>query len=262
MNRGEDERQGLLIDQGIETLLARLAEGLLFAPMAGFAVGVLLSLSPLALPSAAAAVAAFSPGRLQPTGERERVPMYRTLPTLFAFVLGTDGVLAFAAGAFVQVTVLLVRSSVVLYLGAAVLLGTVGLLLLTRRVSLCSRARTIPPRPAPAFAAGVVFGFTGCPGCAPIVVGIASVAALTAGPATTLAVIVAFLVGRTLTLAVAAELGSRLLPTGTSALRWARLDLLAGAMFVLAASFYLWQVLSGQVTTALPGEPGGRLPGG
>lgn len=108
---------------------------------------------------------------------------------------------------------------------------------------------------------GIVFSFTGRPGCGPIVVGLSSVAALVVGPAMTLAVITAFLVGRTLTLAAVAGLGSRLLPTGTSELRWARLDLLAGALFVVAGGFYLWRVLSGDVTTVLPGEPGGTLPG-
>lgn len=244
----------------IPTLVARMADGQLFAPLVGLGVGVLLSLSPVSLPGVAAAVATYSPGRLDLDGQRIRVPLSDSFPTVFAFVLGMDGILAVAGYLFVEVTVALTRASVALHVLAAALLGAVGLRLLLRCSSLCSRATAIPPRPAEAFVFGLVFAFTGCPGCGPIVIGLGSAAALVAGPVTTLAVIAAFVVGRTLALLAAAGLGARLLPTGFSELRWARLDLLAGALFVLAAGFYLYRVLNGDVTTALPGEPGGTLP--
>lgn len=38
-----------------------------------------------------------------------------------------------------------------------------------------------------------------------------------------------------------------------------RLDLVVGALFVLAAAYYLYRVLNGDVSTKLPGEPGSGL---
>lgn len=245
----------------IPEILTRLADGAVLAPLAGLLVGVLLSLSPVSLPGVAAAVATFSPGRVLPTGERTHLRLIQAFPTVLAFVVGMDGVLAVAGYLFVEVTVALTRASVALHLFAAAVLGIVGLRLLLRRTSLCARARSIPPKPHHAFVFGLVFAFTGCPACGPIVVGLGSAAALTAGPGTALLTIGAFVLGRTVALVAAAGVGSRLLPAGVSDVRWARLDLLAGVLFVVAAGFYLFRVLNGDVTTILPGEPGGDLPG-
>jgi cytochrome c biogenesis protein CcdA len=245
----------------IPEILAGLADGAVLAPLAGLLVGVLLSLSPVSLPGVAASVATFSPGRLLRTGERTHLPLARAFPTVLAFVVGMDGVLAVAGYLFVELTVAFTRASVALHLLAAGLLGTLGLRLLLRRASLCARARSIPPRPHQAFVFGLVFAFTGCPGCGPIVVGLGSAAALTAGPGTALLAIGAFVLGRAATLVAAAGVGSRLLPVGVSDIRWARLDLVAGVLFLVAAGFYLFRVVNGDVTTILPGEPGGTLPG-
>ena len=100
-----------------------------------------------------------------------------------AFVIGMDGVLAVAGYLFFQLAILLVRAAVVLNLVAAVLLGTLGLRLLLRRASLCDQARRLPPRPTEALGAGVLFAVTGCPGCAPIAIGVGTAAALVGGPA-------------------------------------------------------------------------------
>ena len=60
-------------------------------------------------------------------------------------------------------------------------------------------------------------------------------------------------------LAIAA-VGGRVLPTGRD-VPWRRLDTIVGGLFLLAAAYYLARVLSGDVTTAVPGEPGsGVLP--
>lgn len=246
----------------VDAILLALADGRLVAPLGGFLVGVFLSLSPVSLPGLAASVATFGPGRLTEDGVRVRVPMRRALPVLLAFVAGMDGVLAVVGYAFVEVTVAFTRASVALHLVAAGLLGVVGLRLVLRRASLCSRARAIPPRPDQAFLFGVFFSATGCPGCGPIVIGLGSVAALLAGPGAALLVLVAFVLGRTAALAAAVAVGSRLLPAGGAEVKWGRLDVLAGALFLAAAGYYLYRVLSGDVTTLLPGEPGsGVLPG-
>lgn len=57
-----------------------------------------------------------------------------------------------------------------------------------------------------------------------------------------------------------AGVGARLLPAaGGAAFR--RLDLIVGTLFLLAAAYYLFRVVNGDVSTQLPGEPGsGILP--
>jgi hypothetical protein len=105
----------------------------------------------------------------------------------------------------------------------------------------------------------MVFAVTGCPGCGPIAIGVGAAAALVGGPLYALAVISAFVAGRAAVLLATATVGARLLPTGDD-VRWARLDLVVGVLFVAAAVYYLYRVLSGDVITALPGEPGGGLP--
>lgn len=246
----------------IESLLADLADGRVVAPLGGLLVGVLLSLSPLSLPGVAAAVATVSPGRVNAQGLRERLPLRQIVPVVVAFVVGMDGVLAVLGYVFVQVTVAFTRASVALHLVAAGLLAIVGLRLLVGRHSLCSRAQAIPPRPADAFLFGLLFSVTGCPGCAPIVIALATTATLLAGPVPALLALVAFVAGRSLVLVAAGRLGSRLLPVGDVGPTWRRLDVLAGLLFTVAASYYVFRVAAGDVTTLVPGEPGsGVLPG-
>jgi hypothetical protein len=48
--------------------------------------------------------------------------------------------------------------------------------------SLCAQADRLPPRPSEALGAGLLFAGSGCPGCAPIAIGVKSAAALTSGP--------------------------------------------------------------------------------
>ncbi len=76
-----------------------------------------------------------------------------------------------------------------------------------------------------------------------------------------LVTVAAFVAGRTAVLIATAALGSRLLPAGAGALPWRRLDTVVGGLFLLAAAYYAWRLLSGGVSTLLPGEPGsGVLP--
>lgn len=84
-------------------------------------------------------------------------------------------------------------------------------------------------------------------------------AALVGGPLYGLLTVGAFVLGHALVLIAAAGVGSRLLPNGTSSVPWLKLDLVVGVMFLLASAFYLYRVLSGEVTTKLPGEPGSGL---
>ncbi len=155
-----------------------------------------------------------------------------------------DGVLAVAGHLFVQMTVVAARGAVALNLLAAVLLAVLRLRLLLRRTSLCAQAK--------ALAAGLLFAVSGCPGCAPIAIGVGSSAALTGGPVLALVIVAAFIAGRTAVLIAAAALGSRLLPASGGALPWRRLDTVVGGLFLLAADYYAWRLLSGGVSTLLP----------
>lgn len=246
----------------IDRLLAALADGSVVAPVGGLLVGVLLSLSPLSLPGLAAAVATFGPGQVTADGVRDRLPLSRVVPVVVAFVLGMDGVLAVLGYVFVEVTVAFTRASLALHVLAAALLAIAGLRLLAARHSLCSRAQAIPPRPAHAFVFGLVFSATGCPGCGPIVIGLATSATLLAGPLPALLALASFVAGRSLVLVVAGRLGSHVLPFGDAGVKWRRLDVVAGLLFTVAAGYYLYRVAAGDVSTLLPGEPGsGLLPG-
>lgn len=243
----------------IDQLIAKVAEGTVLAPLLGFAVGALLSLSPVALPSVPVVISTLAPGRFTPGGERERLPLLQVAPSVLAFVIGMDGVLGLLGYAFVQVTVAFTRASMVLHLVAAVVLGALGLRLLLRRASLCGRAQALPPRPREALAFGTLFAVTGCPACGPIAIGLGAAAALVAGPLYALVVLGAFVLGRTVVLLATAAAGARLLPKGTSLVPWRRLDLVVGALFMAASVYYFYRVFHGDVSTSLPGEPGSGL---
>jgi cytochrome c biogenesis protein CcdA len=219
-----------------------------------------LSVSPVALPSLPAVVALLSPGHLGVSGQRIRLPMGAAFPAVLAFVVGMDGVFAVAGYLFTEVTVALIRAAVVLHILAAVVLGGLGLRLVLRKATLCNRARAIPLQPGRAFLYGMVFSVSGCPACGPIAVGLGSLAALTGGPLYAVLTMTLFVLGRAAVLLAAAGLGARLLPTG-EAVRWARLDLVVGVAFLVASGYYVYRLLHGDVTTAVPGEPGsGVLP--
>jgi cytochrome c biogenesis protein CcdA len=239
-----------------DLLLELLATNAAYAPLFGLALGVALSLSPASLPALTVSVAALAPGRLGGEGEREHLPLRRSFTTLLAFVAGMDGVLAAAAYFLVSVTIVLTRASVALHVLAAVILVVLGLRLVWGRASLCGRAQRIPPEPTRAFAFGVLFSVTGCPGCGPVVVGLTSVTVIVVGPGAALFVLGAFLLARTLTLLAVARAGSHLLPVATANVAWRRLDLVVGALFLLAGIYYGALVATGRVTTLLPGEPG------
>ena len=239
----------------IAELTSRIAESGPFGILFGLLVGIAVGLSPVSLPSVPVVMSALSPGRLENGSTRVRRPVFEAFPTVFAFVLGMDGVLAVAGFLFVEVTVGFARASIVLHLVAAAVLGLLGLRLLARRTSLCHQARPLPPSPAKAFVFGIAFAIGGCPACGPIAIGVGAAAALTGGPLTALLALYAFVVGRTIVLLATASIGSRLLPTGTG-VPWRRLDVVVGVLFVAAAAYYLYRVLAGDVYTTLPGEPG------
>lgn len=243
------------------TLIEMLGNGSMAGPLLAFAIGIVLGLSPVALPTIPAVVGVLAPGRLDEEGIRRPLRWIRVFPSVFAFVFGMNGVLGMVGYVFVSLTVALVRSSIVLYALSAVVLGVIGIRLLTRRTSLCKRAETIPPRPLPALLYGVAFSVGGCPGCGPVALGVGSAAALVAGPLYGLLIILLFVAGHAAVLMAAAVVGSRLLPDGTSRIPWPRLDFVVGLLFILASAYYVFQLASGSVTTKLPGEPGsGVLP--
>ena len=242
----------------VAELTQRVAETGAIGVVFGFLVGVALSLSPLSLPSVPVVISAVAPGRLDEGGSRRLRPAVDAFPSVFAFIVGMDGVVAVVGFLFVEVTVALTRASVVMHLVAAGVLALVGLRLLTHRASLCNQVRPLPPHPGKAFAFGIAFSVGGCPACGPIAIGVGSAAALSGSPAMALVVIWAFLLGRTLVLLGAASLAGRLLPTGES-VPWRRFDVAVGLLFLVAAIYYLYRVAAGQATTTLPGEPGSGL---
>jgi cytochrome c biogenesis protein CcdA len=244
----------------VENLIARIPDAAVLAPLLGLLAGALLSLSPVSLPSIPVVVSALAPGMLSETGERHRRPLLPAFPAVLAFVAGMDGVLGILGLTIIQVAELLTRAAIVLHLLSAGLLAILGLRLLLRRTSLCGRTGALPPTPSEAFLFGVVFAVTGCPACGPIAIGVGAAAALVGGPALAFGVVGAFVLGRAVVLLLTAAVGARLLPVGTDAVPWRRLDVIVGALFLLAAAYYLYRVASGAVITQLPGEPGGPLP--
>ena len=237
----------------ITDLLASISAGSPLAPALGLLAGVLLGLSPVALPAVPVVMSALSPGQVDEAGQRSTA-LLRAAPAVVAFVIGMDGVLATAGYLFVQVTVLLARGAVALDLLAVVLLAALGLRLLLRRTSLCDQARRLPPRPSEALTAGLLFAVSGCPGCAPIAISVGSAAALVGPPVLALLTVAAFVAGRATVLLATAALGARLLPAGTDTVPWRRLDLVVGWLFLAASAYYAYRLLSGGVSTRLPGE--------
>ena len=251
----------------IEDLVARIPDTAALAPLLAFAAGALLSVSPIALPSLPVVVSAVAPSTrpAAPDGTEQaepgRWPLLRAAPTVFAFVAGMDGVLGGAAMAIAELAEFLTRAAVALHLVSAVLLAAAGLRLLLRRTSLCRRAGALPPAPSEAFVFGMVFAVTGCPACGPIAIGVGTAAAAVAGPGLAFGVVGAFLIGRAAVLLGAAAASARLVPSGVAdPAVWRRLDIAVAVLFLTGAGYYLLRVLSGAVTTSLPGEPGGPLP--
>jgi cytochrome c biogenesis protein CcdA len=249
----------------IQDLVARIPDAALLAPLLGFVVGALLSVSPVALPSLPVVMSAVAPTARASTAadpdRSHRQALLRAAPAVFAFVAGMDGMLGLAAMTIVELAELLTRAAVALHLVSAVLLTVAGLRLLLRRTSLCRRAGALPPAPSEAFGFGMAFAVTGCPACGPIAIGVGTAAAAAAGPGPALGVVIAFLAGRSVTLLAAAAAAARLAPApGAAPALWRRLDVAVGALFLTGAGYYLFRLLSGAVTTALPGEPGGPLP--
>lgn len=243
----------------IDSLIAHLAEGTVLAPLLAFAVGVLLSVSPVALPSMSVVVSTLTPRTVDADGQRQHLSLLQAAPSVVAFVLGMDGALGLVSYFVVELTEALTRASVVLHLVAATLLGIVGLRLLLQRSSLCHQAGALPPTPGKAFVFGMFFSVGGCPACGPIVISLGAATALVAGPLYALVVLGAFVAGRAGTLLASAGLGARLLPARRGQVPWRRLDVIVGALFLLASAYYLYRVLNGDVSTKLPGEPGSGL---
>lgn len=243
----------------LDSLLDQIPDAALLAPVLAMLAGALLTVSPIALPSIPVVVSAVAPGTVTDQGRRAE-PLLKSAPSVLAFVAGMDGMLGVFGAVIIELSDFLTRAGVVLHLTSAALLGILGLRLLLRRTSLCHRAGTLPPGPAEAFTFGVFFGVAGCPACAPIAIGVGAAAGIVAGPGIAMAVIVAFVLGRTAALLAIAAVGARLLPDTSDQPRWRRIDLVIGWIFLAIAAYYLYRVVSGAVVTALPGEPGGGLP--
>ncbi len=133
--------------RSIDALLVRLEGAAALGPVFGLGIGMLLGLSPVALPSIPAVVTVLTPAQVGDGEMPARLSGLRAVPVVGAFVLGMDGLIAVAGYVFVEVTVFLARASVVLHIVAALGLAVLGLRLVTRRTSLCRRTRALPPRP-------------------------------------------------------------------------------------------------------------------
>lgn len=165
----------------IEWLLESVSLETSVAPALAFGAGLVLTLSPISWPSIPAVMTVLTPAAragtddgLTPEWGEERRPMgrWRGALVVLGFVIGMDGVIATVGALAVSVTYLLVRGAVALSLLAALLLAVAGLRLVTRRASLCSRTLALPPDPLRAVSAGAVFAVVGCPGCAPVAIGV------------------------------------------------------------------------------------------
>jgi len=238
----------------LDAAFGQVAGGGLAAVAFGLAAGVVLALSPVALPALPAVATVLSPTLRPPAASGRQ--LLRTAASVTAFVVGMDAPLA-VLGYFVSaVSIALTRASVVLSLFSAALLTLVGLRMLLRRHDACVAPQRIPTHPMDALAYGVAFSVTACAGCAPVLIGLGSAVALVGGPGTALTVLVFFLAGRTAVLLAAAAFGARLLarPGGVRVF-----DVLVGVSLLAAAAYYVYLVATGRVSSVLPGEPGATL---
>ena len=228
------------------------------APLMAFLVGALIGLSPLALPSIPAAMSLISPGVMSHDGTRHRFPLRRSVPVVAAFVAGMDGVLGGVGLLLVGVAELLTRAAVVHHLLVALVLAVAGTRLLLRRASLCRKPTSLPVRPAEALLFGMVFAVGGCPACGPIALSLGMVAATLNGPLLGVAVLAAFIAGRSVVLLAAAYAGDRLLPCSASP-AWRRLDIVVGVLLLVGSSYYSYRMATGAVSTSPP--PGAGVVG-
>jgi cytochrome c biogenesis protein CcdA len=251
----------LLPPEPIEWLLGSVSFETWVAPVVALLAGLVLTLSPISWPSIPAVMTVLTPAAragtvdgLSPEWGEDRQPLSRVRGALvvLGFVIGMDGVIATVGALAVSVTYLLIRGAVALSLIAALLLAVAGLRLVTRRASLCSRTVALPPDPLRAVSAGAVFAVVGCPGCAPIAIGVGGAAAASGSPVISMLAIAGFVLGRWLSLYSFAVAGGRLLgPLGAA--KWRRLDLVVGGLFLVGALYYLLRVLLGEVETVVPG---------
>lgn len=248
----------------IEWLLARVSFETAAAPLLAVAAGVVLTVSPISWPSIPAVVTVVTPAMRNGTADAltpefgEQPPALgrgRAALVVLGFVIGMDGVIATLGALFVSFAYLLTRAAIALSLLAAVLLAFAGIRLLTRRSSLCQRTLALPPDPLRAVSAGTAFAFVGCPGCAPIAIGVGGAAAASGSAVTATLAVMGFVVGRWLMLLAVAFAGGRVLGR-TGAAAWRRLDVFVGVAFLVAAAYYVLRVLLGGVQTALPGTGG------
>jgi len=255
----------VLPPEPVDWVLARADLTTTAAPLLALLAGVALALSPISWPSIPAVVSLVTPagragtadGLVPEPGVEQPAPLSRGRSALvvLGFVIGMDGVLAGLGAVAVQLTDLLVRGGAVLSLVAAGLLGLVGLRLLTRRGSLCTRTLALPPDPLRAVTAGTAFAVVGCPGCAPIAIGVGGAAAASGSVLTSVLAVAAFTLGRWVALYACALAGGRLLgPAGAAA--WRRLDVVVGALFLAGAAYYVLRVVTGSVVTTPAGSAG------
>jgi cytochrome c biogenesis protein CcdA len=238
----------------LDAAFEQIAGGELAAVAFGLAAGVVLGLSPVALPALPAVATVLSP-TLQPQGALRR-ELLRAAPRVTAFVVGMDVPLAMLGYLFSAVSVALARASVVLSLVSALLLMIAGLWMLLRRHDACVSTRRLPTHPMDALAYGVAFSVTACSGCAPLLIGLGSAVALVGGPASAGIVLVFFLAGRVSVMLATAALGGRLLvrPGGVRIF-----DVLVGVSLLGAAAYHTYLVATGRVSAVLPGEPGSTV---
>lgn len=248
----------------IDWLLDAISFETAAAPLLALLAGVVLTLSPISWPSIPAVMTVVTPALRSGTadgltpefGEQpEPLGRGRAALVVLGFVIGMDGVIATLGAVAVSFTYLLTRAAIALSLVAALLLAFAGTRLLTRRTSLCQRTLALPPDPLRAVSAGTAFAVVGCPGCAPIAVGVGGAAAASGSPLIATLAVMGFVVGRWLMLLVVAFAGGRVLGD-VGAAAWRRLDVVVGVLFLLGAAYYVLRVALGGVQTAVPGTGG------
>lgn len=237
------------------------------APLLGLLAGALLSVSPISWPTIPAVMAVVTPAErigtlpnlpADPEEAAEPLTRLRAGLVVLGFVLGMDGVIATLGAVLVSLTYVLTRAALALSIVAGLLLAFAGARLVLRRGSLCTRTARLPPSPLRAVPAGAAFAVVGCPGCAPVAIGIGGAAAASSNPLLPPLVIGGFVLGRAIVLYLAGLAGGRLLGTGTPT-AWRRFDLIVGGLLLVAGTYYLLRAGLGAVPTRLPGTPGGPL---
>lgn len=204
---------------------------------AGFFLGVLLGVNPLALPMLGTAVALGGSGELGARGAGVRVAAAFGAGMVVAYTA-----LGVVAGRVDQVNRAVFRpyASVGYIVLATVLLGVAAFLLLRPSAfcAACAKPAKRNPTMLGAFLAGIPGGFVNCPACAGVVLGVAASAAVLGNPFYSSTVMFALGVGHAAVLTGLAWLITR---NRRFSLGWlSGLRVVAALVLVAIAAYFFW----------------------